>query len=246
MHNPIVSGCHYLEDKIVEEGGKGIAFLFSQNQWAGKTLLGIILILFVCACFILLRRLKNGDELSLWGMSLKSNKLTQELQGSLVKLNEDAKQKTQIIRHLSKIIFETSKAIQTSSYDDFLERKEAIYQYLLHGIGSILTKQKSNNHRVSIFVKDGETDSLKIHEGIGYSPDGKINLRLPIHDSAAGFVYKSSEKYTSGDVNSSGNKFKPHPKAKTSIKSLVCLPIICGNMVLGVLSIDDLGVCPTN
>ncbi|MNO45388.1 GAF domain protein [compost metagenome] len=169
---------------------------------------------------------------------MKPNDIIKQQKESFEKLNTDDLQKTQILKILNSINVEIAEALQCESIEEFESTKQHLYNLLLYSTATVLTKTKSNSHRIAIFMKDGDTNQLKIHEGQGYSNEGKTHLRLDVNNSAAGKVFTSGEPYISGDITSEGNLFKRHPKSTKTYMSLMCVPIKCGNMVLGVLSID--------
>ncbi|MBC8080727.1 MAG: GAF domain-containing protein [Gorillibacterium sp.] len=220
--------------KSLEELAKAIVDIPWVKNTSGAIFIGLLFVI----CILVFTRAKNGAEISIFKfIVVKPDKYLQQLKDSLRDMNEDSKQKTQVIKILNQVSVEVSKAFATKSMNEFVEIKEEIYTYLLYSIGTVLTKQKSNTHRVAIFVDD-QNGYLRIHKGIGYSSDGKKKLRLSINKSAAGEVFRTGEHYLCGDVMSSGNLFAPNPKATKSINSLMCIPIKCDKITLGVLSID--------
>lgn len=224
----------YLEIKWDEIIGDKIGSLFSviTNKYPI-----IILVIFILFSLALLWRILRGDELKIWKIELKSNKLLEQQKKLFEALNEDAKQKNQIIKLLDQINQEISKSLFCPR-EEFNRRKSDIYSFILHGIIAILTKQKGNSHRVAIFVLDDDSKNLKIYEGLGFSPEGKSQLRLPINDSHAGYVFNTGKALNDGDITGQGKHFKPNPKSKKIYHSLMCTPIIFLDKVIGVLSLD--------
>ncbi|WP_289135624.1 GAF domain-containing protein [uncultured Brevibacillus sp.] len=223
-------------DKFAEELGKGISEAVGKVPWAMPTIAGIMIVAIVLFAIMTFWRLKKGSEVTIAGLvNIKPNEIVEQLKKDFDSLNEDDKQKTQLLRLMNHLTVEISNIICNTTNEEFFETRRSIYDYLLPGIGSTITKQKRNNHRVAIFVKDG--DQLRIHQGIGYSTEGKKNLRLAM-DSSAGYAFTTGELYSSGEVYSAGNRFKKHPKATKEYHSLICVPIKCGNHILGVLSVD--------
>jgi transcriptional regulator with GAF, ATPase, and Fis domain len=223
-------------EKISDELGKSIKDAIATVPWA-PTVIAILVIIFMVLVIILTCwRLKRGSEVTVVGLlTIKPNDVVEQLKKDFESLNEDDKQKTQILKLINQLNVEIANIVCNTTNEEFFETRKSIYDYLLPGIGSILTKQKGNNHRVAIFVKDGE--ELRIHQGYGYSTEGKKNLRLAM-DSSAGYAFTTGEVYSSGDVLSPGNRFKVHPKATKQYRSLICVPIKCGDHILGVLSVD--------
>ncbi|KQL45862.1 hypothetical protein AN963_12590 [Brevibacillus choshinensis] len=223
-------------DKIAEEIGKGISEAIGKVPWALPIIAALVILGFILFIIMTIWRLKKGSEVSIAGvLTIKPNETVEQLKKDFESLNEDDKQKTQILKLLNQLTIEIANVICNTTNEEFLETRRSIYEYLLPGIGIVLTKQKGNNHRVAIFVQ--EVDTLRIHQGIGYSTEGKRNLRLSM-DSSAGHSFTTGEIYSSGDVLSAGNRFKTHPKASKQYRSLICVPIKCGNHILGVLSVD--------
>lgn len=210
-----------------------------KEPWFAITLGCITIAFFSTIFFLSIKRIRSGDEFKfLWIIHLLPNSIIKEQREAFEKLNTDDLQKTQILKILNNINIESAKAYQCESIEEFESTKQHLYNFVLYSTATVLTKTKSNSHRIAIFVKDGNTNQLKIHEGQGYSNDGKTHLRLDINNSAAGRVYVSGDPYISGDITSDGNLFKRHPRSTKTYMSLMCVPIKCGNMVLGVLSID--------
>jgi len=206
--------------------------------WFKIALPSVILIGFTALFWFSIKRIRKGDEFSLLNIiKISPNRIVQEQNEMIRNLNEDSKQKSHVLKILNQMILETINVSVSKSYDEFLQNRKAVYEYILHSIGVVLTKNKSNSHRVAIFV-DNKDGYLKIHEGLGYSSEGRKHLRLKIDDSAAGYVFRTGSIYNSGNVDEPGNHFKRHPMATKDYKSLMCVPIQYGKMILGVLSID--------
>ncbi|MFB6364944.1 hypothetical protein ACFCP7_12870 [Paenibacillus elgii] len=85
---------------------------------------------------------------------MKPNKIIEKQNKLLEKLNEDSKQKAQTIKLIEQINLEVSRALASQSLEQFHKRKSDTYRLVLHGIGTKLTKKKSNSHCVAIFVDD--------------------------------------------------------------------------------------------
>ncbi|WP_426447527.1 GAF domain-containing protein [Paenibacillus sp. S-38] len=211
------------------------------------TVLASLVILGVAALFIVgIMRVRSGEEFTLGPIKLAPNAKVQELTTVVEQhvknfntLNEDAKQKTQILKLLDQAYLEVSDCICTiKTMKEFNDRKADIYKLILYGMGTILTKEKANAHRTAIFVEEPGTGNLMIYEGFGFSPGGKKNLRLPIHNSAAGYTYRTGEIYSDGDIRAEGKQFKVNPLASRVYDSLICVPIKSGEKMIGVLSID--------
>lgn len=196
----------------------------------------LIGVLCIVGLIIIIRSFKGDDVSILWCIKVSPNATLKKLQAEFDTLNEDSYQKTKVIKLLHQMSQEIPTLIQHSDPDDFSQYRKHIYDYLLPGIMAIITKNKDNNHRVAIFIE--ENNRLKIHEGIGFSPSGKVNLRLNIPDSAAGNTYQSGEIFYSNNLNDGTSGFKKNDKSSTTYSSLICVPITYGNMILGVLSID--------
>lgn len=232
-------------DKLFESFSKFLTDIATWQPWV-KTSLAAVLVLGLASIFfaITYRIVKKGEEFSFLFMKFKSDKRIEEQTQVIEKqnklfdqLNDDAKQKTQIIKLMDQIYLEISRAISSDTKDIFNQRKSGIFNLVLHGIGTILTKQKANSHRSAIFVP-AESGTLKVHEASGFSADGKLYLRLDINDSGAGYSYRTGKPYSDGDIRASGKHFKAHPKSKNLYNSLLCVPIKCGEKIIGVLSVD--------
>lgn len=217
---------------------KAFEEVVSGSPFMVNTIRGLILVGIVLLIWFFTQRVRKGDELKLlFFIELKSNAVVEAQKKIIENLLEDGKQKIQVIKLLDRFSVELSQILSLDSYEEFLTYKKATYEYLLYGIGSILTKSKSNSHRVAIFVPEDEKN-LKMKEGVGFSAEGKQKLRLAIQNSSAGYVFRTGEIYNSGDIHSSGNVFRLNAEAKKVYNSLACLPIYCGKNVIGVLSID--------
>lgn len=222
--------------KPIEEIGKLIVSA-GKLPWVLSCLGGLI-VLFIAVLFIeTIRRIRKGDEFHLlWFYRLIPNQMIANQSASFEKLNQNALQKSQILKILNSTNIEMSRMISYGP-TGFENNKAALYDFVLYSVGNILTKSKESTHRIAIFVDDGN-GYLKVSEGLGYSIDGKRELRLEINNSVAGHVYRTGESYISGDITSEGNLFKIHPNSTKTYFSLMCVPIKCDNMVLGVLSLD--------
>ncbi|WP_400162818.1 GAF domain-containing protein [Brevibacillus sp. TJ4] len=223
-------------DRIAEEIGKSLRDAIEQVPWAMPVIAAIVILGISLFILMTMGRIQKGSEVSIAGIvTIKPNETVEQLKRDFESLNQDDKQKTQILKLLNQLTVEIANVICNATNEEFLEIRKSIYEYLLPGIGIVLTKQKGNNHRVAIFVQDGDT--LRIHQGIGYSSEGKRHLRLAM-DSSAGYTFTTGEIYFSGDVLTAGNRFRAHPKATKQYRSLICVPIKCGDHILGVLSVD--------
>ncbi len=206
--------------------------------WVIHCIAILIILSLILIFFLIFQRIRKGDDFKFfWFIQLKSSRIVEALRRDLSNLNEDAKQKTQVIKTLNQVSLEIANVMCSESQEEYQSNKKAVFDFILYSIGSVLTKQKSNNHRVAIFTNNGD-GNLKIYEGFGFSSEGKRELRLNIDNSSAGHTYRTAEPYISGDVSSPGNSYKRHPKATKTIKSLMCVPIKCDKITLGVLSID--------
>lgn len=210
----------------------------SKQEWF-QVSVGSALLIFLCAMFFfIIKRIKRGDEFKfLWMIEIKPNDIIKKHEEAFTNLNQDALQKSQVLKILNNANKEVSKLLVCETYEEFENIRKFVYDSLLYGIAVVLTKSKSANHRIAIFISE-DGSSLRIHEGLGYSSEGKANLRLDVGNSAAGKVFRTGEPYISGDITSEGNVFKKHPKSTKTYHSLMCVPIMCDKMVLGVLSID--------
>jgi transcriptional regulator with GAF, ATPase, and Fis domain len=211
----------------------------TSTPWAQTSIAIIVVVTLAAILFFVVNRIRKGDDFNfLWIIQLKPNRIVEQQKTAFDNLNEDAKQKAQVIKILNQVAIETARVLNSDTGEEYIRNKKSVYDYILYSIGVVITKQKSNNHRVAIFVKDTGGQHLLVHEGVGYSSEGKLKLRLDIHNSAAGYTFRTGEIFHSGDVTAPGSMFRIHPKATKSIKSLMCVPIKCDNMTLGVLSID--------
>lgn len=215
---------------------KGISDSISTVPWATHAIVGLVIVFLLIFIGMTIWRFAKGSEISIAGLvTVKPNEIVEQLKQDFASLNEDDKQKTQILKLLNQVNVEIANMVCKSTNEDFFETRKSTYDFILPGIASILTKRKGNQHRVAIFVKEG--DQLRIHQGYGYSSEGKKNLRLAM-DTSAGYVFTTGEVYSSGDVLSPGNRFKVHPKASRQYRSLICVPIKLGTQILGVLNVD--------
>jgi transcriptional regulator with GAF, ATPase, and Fis domain len=207
-------------------------------EWVITALKIICLIGMVAIIYFVIQRIRRGDEVKFfWFIQLSPNRVVEKQKIEFQNLNADSKQKTQIIKALNQIFQEVVNLLTSQSQVDYEQNKKALYDCILYSIGSILTKQKSDTHRVAIFI-DNKDGYLRICEGFGFSSERKKQLRLKINDSAAGYTFRTGTPYYSGDVQISGTHFKVDSTSSESIKSLMCVLIKCGNIKLGVLSID--------
>ncbi|MGG1673499.1 GAF domain-containing protein [Paenibacillus sp. NRS-1783] len=222
--------------KPLEEIGK-LIISAGKIPWVLPSL-GFVIILFVaCLGFETLRRIRKGAEFHLfWFYKIIPNQMVENQKDAFDKLNQNALQKSQILKIINNINIEITRMISCEP-NEFENNKRSLYNLVLYSVGNILTKSRENSHRVAVFINNGD-GFLRISEGFGYSTDGQRNLRLDINNSAAGKVYRTGEPYISGDITSEGNSFRIHPNASKTYFSLMCVPIKCGNMVLGILSLD--------
>lgn len=214
---------------------KGIT---EEVPWFPTTFACTIIALLILVGILILWRGAKGDDISiLWFIKITPNAALKKAKEEFDDINKDSAQKTMIIKLLNQMSLEIPLLTQRIEPETFFSYRDSIYDYILPGILSIITKNKDDGHRIAVFIE--ENNELRIHEGIGFSPAGRENLRLPIPNSAAGRVYHTGEQYYCQDLeNDNSNVFKKNHQSSKRYRSLVCVPIKYGNMIIGVLSMD--------
>ena len=211
--------------------------IFTGRPW-------LFLLLFAAAAglagWYVVRRVRQGDEVSVLGLlTFRPNQAAGQRAGEVARLEESLKQRQQMLALLQAIVLESSKALSGHLQAGYTsaEYRKAVYDFVLPHLLTLLAKpDRANAHRVALFIPGAE-GTMRMHEGIGFSPEGKKELVLS-PDSAAGYAYRTGETYCSGDVTAPGSRFSTNPKASKRYHSLLCLPIRCGPQVIGVLSVD--------
>ncbi|MFP7296227.1 GAF domain-containing protein [Neobacillus niacini] len=169
------------------------------------------------------------------------SELIQEYKQNLEKTNADSKQKSLIMTILDQVNKEIPTLQQMKSgreFEKLVKHGRKVTDMVIEQIPLTLKSMKNINHRCAVFTPDLQMPThLKIYEGVGFSVQGKENLRLDISSSTAGNVFTKGEYIYCKDVTKEAS-FKPHPKATKQYHSLVCVPIKIGTETLAVLSID--------
>jgi putative methionine-R-sulfoxide reductase with GAF domain len=171
----------------------------------------------------------------------KYEKLIREYKKTNEQLSADSEHKSFIFTLLDQINREIPTLIKLKENNsaELDERaRHIIHNMIVDQIPLALKSMKNIRHRCAVFIVDNSDYSkLMIFEGCGYSLDGKEKLRLEINNSMAGEVFRTGKIKYSGDV-SKEKSFKPHPKATKKYRSLLCVPVIVRDQVIGVLSLD--------
>lgn len=168
-------------------------------------------------------------------------KLIQEHKENSEKYDRDSQQKSLVLtildqsyRNIPDLIYRLYSKDWRSLHEESME----LINIIVNQIPMLLKKSKNINHRCAIFIPDKDnTSRLKIFEGCGYSKKGKKELRLDIKNSTAGIAYITENHQYTPDIRKDEN-FTPHPKSTKEYYSLLCVPIMVREKVVGVLSID--------
>ncbi|WP_438435385.1 GAF domain-containing protein [Gorillibacterium sp. sgz500922] len=220
-------------NKILDEIGKAIEKTI-EKTWILNSI-GVVLIIGIAfIMYFAVKRIKKGDDFSFMKFKLSHNETIEKQRQAFDKLNELTKQRLQIIKILNQLSVENTKYLCSGLS---VNNAKAVYACILHMIAMVM-KKNWDMPRVAVFRIDAN-DELYIHEGCGYSTEGKEKLRLSLNNSSAGYVFRTGEIYHSGNVETPGNSYKKNPKSSRNVKSLICVPIKCDMMKLGVLSVDS-------
>lgn len=124
-------------------------------------------------------------------------------------------------------VYETSKSIGST-----LNLEE-----LLHQIIS-LASQVTDAQVGSVMLLDEAKEYLTIAAANGLSPDVINRTRLPIGESIAGHVAQSGQPLVIGDVESD-DRFRRINKERYGAASLMCVPLVTKNRVIGVINLAN-------
>lgn len=208
-----------------------------------------MLIIFVIYCvsyiiFVIIsfyRAYKGNGTFSFWGLKYETDRTLQKLQKQFDDLNKHSNFKTQVIKFINQTIITIHEwsDLEKDKIDkeEFEKDIKLFYDFFLHGISSLLIKDIENSFRVAVLYK--EENNLKILHGSGYSPNGVRSLELNLESSKAGYCYKQKEIYINNNLETD-TTFKRNPKSSKNFESLLCVPILYNERVLGVLNIDGL------
>lgn len=193
---------------------------------------------------VMVWRVYKGSEITFWGISLKPDARVKALQENndklslkFAELNSITIQKNNILKLLNMLCKELN-ALFIVENEQFDQKIEMIYKFMLPGIASIVTNDRENVLRVAILIPDPKNSAnLKMLTGYGYSVGGQTNLRLDINNSFAGSAYRCQEIYHCDDLTKN-KTWKAHPKATKTYLSLACLPICSEGKIYGILNID--------
>lgn len=187
---------------------------------------------------VIILKIATGESKSyhFWGIKIEPNKAIKKIQQQFNDLNEHSQHKTQVLKLLNQSSWTISNWGKLKP-EEFNEKLKGFYDFFLPGVIAVMTKEKGNTHRVAIFYK--HDDSLRILWGSGYSPEGKENLTLSLHDSKAGYCYLNNRTYISHDITQD-HSYKRNPKSSRDYHSLLCVPITYAGETIGVFNIDGL------
>jgi GAF domain-containing protein len=100
----------------------------------------------------------------------------------------------------------------------------------------------SQYHRIVLFeptVSEAGDTELRITRHAGFSSDSYAErLRLPLEGSVAGLAYTRGKSYRTGDVLKDPNWLRVEDDPQ-KYRALLCAPVVAGDRVLGVLSVDS-------
>ena len=196
----------------------------------------LVIIYLGLVCVAIFKFIKGEGNISLGFITFEPDKKLNKLQKQFDALNEHSNFKTQVIKFINQTII-TIPEWQNLNKDDFEKDIKSFYDWFLYGISSIITRERQNQLRIAVFYKVDE--KLKILHGYGYSPGGLKNLEHSFTNSKAGYCYINKEIYICNDLDTDPT-FKRNPKSSKEFNSLLCVPIIYNERILGVLNIDGL------
>jgi putative methionine-R-sulfoxide reductase with GAF domain len=204
--------------------------------WLPTTLAILVILIILAFAILALYKYHNGaNTISFFGLKIEPNKAYGELQSQFEELNSQSEVKSHILKLLNQTIITISGWDRNLSEEKLTRKVHNFYNFFLPGLVSIITKQRDNNHRIAIFTLQGRC--LKIHQGYGYSPAGVENLELCLDKSKAGYSFRNKEMYYSPDITADPTYVK-NPKSSKEYKTLLCIPILYAEQVIGVLNVD--------
>ena len=90
----------------------------------------------------------------------------------------------------------------------------------------------------SIMLMDEESETLKIEAASGTQDDLSTNPTFRLGEGIAGWVAQEKKSVSLGDVRQS-NQFLAEKSERGNIQSLICLPLIFEDKILGVLNVSS-------
>lgn len=135
----------------------------------------------------------------------------------------------EVLETLQKVL---SQSIRDVSFAEFVERG------MLQPAREYLTQAPGEEVRLSILVPDDQRQHFEMRFSAGHSLEGSRDFRLPIAGSFGGHAYASRAVQWSGDV-AADPRWSEHPKARAGrgYASLVSVPIVVRDQVIGVLNV---------
>ncbi|KAA0547417.1 GAF domain-containing protein [Bacillus sp. BGMRC 2118] len=231
----------FLDPLSLEKLYEGVTKGLKEVTWFPESLaILVILFILVVGTIVTFKVARGGQELSLFGgaINLKPNLDVLKLKEQFETLNEYDRLKSNVLKLLNQTYLTLPSLECYKSNVVKLERNlNLFYDFFLPGIISTITKERDNQHRIAIFIKDSST--LKILRGNGYSLEGLKRLSLNVHNSKAGHAFINNIAYFNNNLTADPSYVR-NPKATKEYKSLLCVPIVYNEDVIGILNIDGL------
>lgn len=209
--------------------------ILEEYPWA----LAVCLIAFALLFLVLLLKVIRGEqEVTVFRViKFTPNKALETLKEQFDELNEHSELKSHVLKLMNQTVLTLSQWGDSLPDTEFEKKIRSLYEFVLPGLATLLTKHRNNSLRVAVFTEREE--GLKILHGFGYSVEGKNKLTLSVGKSKAGYCYTHGEIYSNMDI-STDPTYERNPKASKEYFSLVCVPIVYQNQVIGVLNVDGL------
>ncbi|MFX4261762.1 GAF domain-containing protein [Pelotomaculum propionicicum] len=148
--------------------------------------------------------------------------------------------KSRMMEELDLIKKELNMYICYGGIENFLKKQIKVYTTVLSTILSCLINDDSSK-RIAILVEDEkDPNNLVIFENSGwFNTYDSEQLSLPKSSSLGGYVFNSKKEYHLKDIDSIEAKGMYFTRKQDKIySSIICVPILMGEEIYGVLSLD--------
>jgi hypothetical protein len=223
---------HYLGEKALDHIlslaiAAGIAFLLTLGSSIKHYVHWQVVVGFFA--FVLL-----GSILGLVGAGV------QDIRNRLRRANEERirwRQQSRLVEYQKEFIYNALESIQQElAMDEDWALKDLVERGVLGPAAGILERRPLEDVRMAVLIAEAEGETWKMRWAAGHRPEGVRNYHRPIKLTKAGGAYLNREVVIIDDVEQEPD-FVRNPRATRDFRSLVAVPLLINEDVVGALSV---------